>query len=197
MLLPKASRVVSAGTAPSVGFSPTSPLHEAGPRIEPAPSVPSDSGPSPAATAAAPPPLEPPGVRSRFQGLRVMPKDGPSVSPFTPNSGVVALAMMMAPAARRRLTRMSSAAAGGLSSKIAEPCRVGTPFTSTRSLTLIGTPCSGPSGSPLLTAASAALASRRACSSMTTRKQLSLGWPCRRPSARHRHTRQAKAFWRG
>ena len=80
--------------------------------IEPAPSVPSASGPRPAATAAAPPPLEPPGVRSRFQGLRVTPKDGPSVRPLTPNSGVVVLPMMMAPAARRRCTSTSSAAAG-------------------------------------------------------------------------------------
>ena len=31
MLLPKASRVVSYGTAPSVAFSPTRPLHEADP----------------------------------------------------------------------------------------------------------------------------------------------------------------------
>ena len=115
--------MVSAGTAPKVAFSPTRPLHEAGPRIEPAPSVPSAIGPRPAATAAAPPPLEPPGVRSRFQGLRVMPKEGPSVRPFTPNSGVVDLATMMAPAPRRRCTSTSSDLAT-LSSKIAEPWRV-------------------------------------------------------------------------
>src|SRR5471032_1922836 len=108
MLLPKASRVVSAGTAPRVGFSPTSPEHDAGPRTEPAPSVPSEIGPRPAATADAPPPLEPPGVRSRFHGLRVTPKDGPSVRPFTPNSGVVAFANRVAPASRRRRTMMSS-----------------------------------------------------------------------------------------
>ena len=41
---------------------------------------------------------------------------------------------------------------------------------------LTGTPCSGPSLSPLATASSACLASRRASSAITTRKQLSLGW---------------------
>ena len=43
-------------------------------RIEPAPSEPIAAGTSPAATAAAAPPLEPPGVWSVFQGLRVAPK---------------------------------------------------------------------------------------------------------------------------
>ena len=41
---------------------------------------------------------------------------------------------------------------------------------------LTGTPCSGPSLSPrMATASSAFLASRRASSAITTRKQLSLG----------------------
>ena len=48
-------------------------------RIEPAPSEAVAAAHSPAATAAALPPLEPPGVRSGFQGLRVMPNAGPSV----------------------------------------------------------------------------------------------------------------------
>jgi hypothetical protein len=50
-----------------------------------------------------------------------MPNSGPSVRPLTPNSGEVALPRMIAPASRSRFTRMSSAAAGGLSAKIAEP----------------------------------------------------------------------------
>ena len=41
----------------------------AGMRIEPAPSEPIASGPSPAATAAAAPPLDPPAVLARSQGL--------------------------------------------------------------------------------------------------------------------------------
>jgi hypothetical protein len=52
---------------------------QAGIRIEPPPSVPSDSAPIPAATAAAEPPLEPPGVRLGSQGLRVGPKSALSV----------------------------------------------------------------------------------------------------------------------
>jgi hypothetical protein len=43
----------------------------------------------PEATAAALPPEEPPGVFFEFQGLRVMPVSGLSVTPFQPNSGVV------------------------------------------------------------------------------------------------------------
>ena len=61
------------GTRPMEGFSPTSPACEAGRRIEPPPSVPSASGPSPAATAATAPPEEPPGVSARSHGLRVTP----------------------------------------------------------------------------------------------------------------------------
>ena len=42
-------------------------------RIEPPPSLPCATGTMPAATAAAAPPEEPPGVRSRSHGLRVGP----------------------------------------------------------------------------------------------------------------------------
>ena len=60
-------------------------------RIEPAPSEAVAAAHSPAATAAALPPLEPPGVRSVFQGLRVTPKAGPSVSPMIASSGRLVL----------------------------------------------------------------------------------------------------------
>ena len=59
---------------PRVGLSPTSPVHDAGIRIEPAPSLPCAAGTMPEATAAADPPDEPPTVRSSAQGLRVGPK---------------------------------------------------------------------------------------------------------------------------
>jgi hypothetical protein len=42
-------------------------------RIEPPPSLPCAIGNMPPATAAAAPPLEPPGERSRSHGLRVIP----------------------------------------------------------------------------------------------------------------------------
>ena len=52
-------------------LTPTSPQNDDGIRTEPPPSLPTASGPTPAATAAPEPALEPPGERSRFQGLRV------------------------------------------------------------------------------------------------------------------------------
>ena len=52
---------------------PTTPQSDAGWRIEPPVSEPSAQSASPAATAAAEPPLEPPGTVARSQGLRVGP----------------------------------------------------------------------------------------------------------------------------
>src|SRR5690242_9723676 len=69
------------GTSPNVGLSPTVPQKQEGILIEPPPSVPTDSGAIPAATAAPDPPLEPPGVRSRFHGFLVRPKTALSVHP--------------------------------------------------------------------------------------------------------------------
>ena len=69
----------SIGIRPSAGLSPTTPLHAAGMRTEPPMSLPSASGTQPDATAAALPPEEPPGVRSRACGLRVVPHSGLSV----------------------------------------------------------------------------------------------------------------------
>src|SRR5437868_6939352 len=92
------------GTRPNEGFKPTIPQKLAGMRIEPAPSVPRESGPMPAATAAAEPPLDPPGVLVVSHGLRVGPKTGLSVAPFQPNSGVLVLPSMIAPARCRRST---------------------------------------------------------------------------------------------
>ena len=64
---------------PNVGFIPGRPEYDDGMRIEPPPSLPVHAGNSPAATAAADPPDEPPGVRSGFHGLRVMPCSGDDV----------------------------------------------------------------------------------------------------------------------
>src|SRR5438093_6784437 len=55
---------------PRVGLRPTTPQNAAGTRMDPPPSVPTCSGPSSAAVAAAAPPLDPPGTWSRFHGLR-------------------------------------------------------------------------------------------------------------------------------
>ena len=64
------------GTRPKVGLMPNTPQNDDGTRIEPTASVPMASGPQPAATAAAAPPLDPPLVLAGFQGLRVMPESG-------------------------------------------------------------------------------------------------------------------------
>src|SRR4051812_4088430 len=58
-------------TRPYVGFTPTTPVNDAGCRIDPPVSVPSAPTASPAATAATDPPLEPPGTRERSHGFRV------------------------------------------------------------------------------------------------------------------------------
>ena len=73
------SNVRQAGTTPAVeinprlGFNPTILLSIAGTRPEPAVSVPSANGTSPAETATADPELDPPGMRSARIGLFGMP----------------------------------------------------------------------------------------------------------------------------
>ena len=64
---------LGAGTRPKLAFIPTRPVNEAGIRVDPPPSLAVENGTSPAETAAAEPPLEPPGVTAGFQGLRVTP----------------------------------------------------------------------------------------------------------------------------
>ena len=96
------------------------------------------------------------------------PNSGASVNGLWPNSGVVALPIRIAPAAFRRATETASRA-GTFAAKISEPMVVRTPAVATRSLTENGTPCSGPSASPAITAASAACAAARAASAVTVR----------------------------
>src|SRR6476646_8152852 len=63
----------AAGTRPGVGLSPQIPQKCAGTRIDPPPSLPTPPAEHPEAMAAASPPLDPPGVRERSQGLLVRP----------------------------------------------------------------------------------------------------------------------------
>ena len=58
-------------------------------RMEPPPSLAPAIGTTPAATAEAEPPEEPPGVREVSQGLRVGPPARGSVTLRAPNSGVL------------------------------------------------------------------------------------------------------------
>jgi|SRR5215813_7867000 hypothetical protein len=93
---------------PRAGFSPTTPQHDAGVRIDPPPSLPLPTGHSPAATAAAAPPLEPPDVRSRFHGFRQAPFRIDSVNDRLPNSGVLVLPSSTNPASLIRRTTDAS-----------------------------------------------------------------------------------------
>jgi hypothetical protein len=93
---------------PRDGLIPKSPQHEAGMRIEPPPSEPCAIDASPAATAAAAPPLEPPGVCPRFYGLRQIPFSSDSVIAVIPNSGVFVLPITTNPAPRSRRTSSAS-----------------------------------------------------------------------------------------
>ena len=68
----KASIPGQGGSRP-LGLKPTTPQNAAGRMIEPLVCVPRATGTIPAATAAAEPIDEPPGVCSRFQGLVVLP----------------------------------------------------------------------------------------------------------------------------
>ncbi len=63
----------SIGTSAKVGLKPTTPQQAAGMRIEPPESLPRPTTASPAATAAAEPPLEPPAMRPGKRGFGTVP----------------------------------------------------------------------------------------------------------------------------
>src|SRR5262244_3096446 len=135
-----------AGTRPKLALKPTDPVKLAGIRMEPPPSVPICKAPMPQVAATAAPPLEPPGVSAGFQGLRVMPVKGLSVTPFQPNSGVVVLPSNTAPDSLRRATTGASSFQSWLGSTVSEPRSVGQPLVTMMSLIDVGTPSTGPSG---------------------------------------------------
>src|SRR5258708_4828214 len=116
-------------------------------RTEPPASVPTCNGPNPAAPAAPAPDDDPPVVYSLFQGFRVIPVNGQSPGDFQPNSVVVVLPRMTAPAAFRLATRGASSGTGA-EAVVRLPRRVGNPDKSSRSFTVTGTPSSGPIGRP-------------------------------------------------
>src|SRR5699024_12069081 len=73
---------------PLVGFNPNRLVKDAGIRIDPPPSLAPATGTIPEATAAAAPPLEPPGEKFLCHGLRVAPCRAGSVIFLRANSGV-------------------------------------------------------------------------------------------------------------
>ena len=153
------------GTRPGDGRKPTTLQNAAGLRREPPVSEPLATGTSPHANATAAPPDEPPQVFVRSYGLRVAPKTGLNVWEPAPNSGVLVLPMVIAPARSIRSTTMSFSV-GTLSLYRGEPNVVRIPRVSIRSLCATGSPCSGPSIAPRA-CISSALAAAAAASSGT------------------------------
>ncbi len=149
-------------TRPRVGFIPANPQHAAGIRIEPPPSDPVAHGTIPAATAAAEPPDEPPGVRLRSQGLRVIPVASLAVQGKIISSGTLVIPIGTAPAARSRRTTSASAVAAG--PYVRAPRVVNCPATGVSPLIAIGTPASGRSGTraSAVASASSAIVTRKA-----------------------------------
>ncbi len=92
--------------------------------MEPPPSLAPAQGTIPAATAAAEPPEDPPGLWSVSQGFRVAPYSSGSVMPFAPNSGVLVLPKTTSPASSQRWT---TAAVSGARTSVSdrEPAAVG------------------------------------------------------------------------
>ncbi len=150
------------------------PQNAAGTRIEQPKSVPWAIGSMPAATAAAEPPDEPAGLRAGFHGLRVGPNSALLVLAPQANSGVLVLARTIAPAALRRRTA-SASSVGTKSLYSGEPKVVRMPAVGVTSLTPIGRPCIGPSGSLFITATSARRAPLRASSAASVTMALSFG----------------------
>src|SRR3954453_21564879 len=109
--------------------------------MEPPPSLPSASAAMPVHTAAAEPPDDPPGVRSRFHGLRVTPHASDAVHGQSVSSGTLVLPTISAPAFRNLVTTSASSALTPRSAR--EPHAVDWPATSVSSLIATGTPASG------------------------------------------------------
>src|SRR5205809_7451859 len=121
--------------------------------MEPPVSLPIATGAKPAATAAALPPLDPPGTRVTSRGLRVGPNALFSVLEPIANSSRLVLPTVIAPAAPRRSTTV--ALYGGFQPwRIFDEHVVGTPRVHMLSLSAIGTPARGPGSLPAATRSS-------------------------------------------
>ena len=107
-------------------------------------SEPSAQTASPAATAAAAPPDEPPGTRVRSCGFLTAPKYDVSLVEPIANSSMLTLPTMGMPAALSFSTTVASNG-GTKSASILDAQVVLTPFVQMLSLTAIGTPLRGPS----------------------------------------------------
>jgi len=123
-------------------------------------SLPTSSGVSPAASAAAPPPVDPPGVRAGSHGFTVRPKIGLSACQSARTGGTFVLPTTTAPALRTRVVAGASWSETKRDHS-GTPTVVRRPVTLIDSFSVIGSPRRGPS-SPRARAVSAASAWRRA-----------------------------------
>jgi hypothetical protein len=129
----------SLGIRSGVGRRPTTPQHEAGMRIDPPVSPPSAIEHMPAATAAALPPLDPPGVVPSRHGFCVGGNSVLTVPIEAASSGRLVLPRMAMPADRARATGTASSSAI-LSRHEGVPYVYGMPTTGWLSLTANVTP---------------------------------------------------------
>src|SRR6185312_14074259 len=95
-------------TRPYVGRTPTTPQKPAGCRIDPPVSVPSAATANPAASAAAKPPLDPPGTRSSARGFFTAPYAEFSLELPMANSSQFSFPSSTAPAASSLATAVAS-----------------------------------------------------------------------------------------
>jgi len=129
-------------------------------------SVPTPAKHIAAATAAAVPPEEPPGIRDRSHGLRVGPKYDVSVEEPMANSSMLCFPRSTAPEARIFSVTVASYG-GSKSARIRLPQVVRTPRVQKMSLSPTGTPCSGPRRTPRACSSSHAAAAAIAPSRRT------------------------------
>src|ERR1051326_2147383 len=112
--------------------------------MDPPVSEPSAIGTIPAATAAADPPLDPPGIRSVAHGFRTGPNAEFSLDDPIANSSQFVFPMTTAPASSSRATAVASYG-GTYCSSIFDDAVVRTPRVQRLSLSATGTPASGAS----------------------------------------------------
>ncbi len=157
------------GIRPAVGLSPATPQQAAGMRTEPIVSVPSASAQKPAATAAAEPEEEPPGVKPGRSGFSQ--GGNPGACPEAPSapSSMAVLPRMTRPALRADVTTGASCCAMR-PRKAARPAVQGSPATSMLSLTASVRPSNGERARPDRRRSSERSASARAPSGSTCQK---------------------------
>src|SRR5260370_29673573 len=131
---------------------------------------------TPPATAAADPPLEPPGTRSGRRGFRVGPNAEFSVDEPIANSSRFVFPIGIPPAATTRSATVAEYG-GRHPSRIRDEHVVGIPRVHMLSLTATGTPASGPGSCPRATTASTASAAAPPSSAGTSLEPFHSGSP--------------------